>query len=80
MDQTQRLIMKGLLEEKRERLHALKIKIDRLIKDINIYTYRYNSTDIQEIQDEHLIQAAHELQETLREARALERELRRAGK
>ncbi|OPX18721.1 MAG: hypothetical protein BZ151_13090 [Desulfobacca sp. 4484_104] len=75
MDQTERLIRKGLREEKRERLEALKIKVDRLVKDINMYTFRYDTEDVASIKDEHLLQAAHELQETLREARALEKEL-----
>jgi hypothetical protein len=75
-DQTSRLIQKGLLEEKRERLAALKIKIDRLTKDINLYTFRMDFDDINSVKDNHLLQAAHELQETLRAARALERELK----
>ncbi len=75
MDQTERLIRKGLREEKRERLEALRIKVDRLVKDINMYTFRYDTEDVASIKDGYLLQAAHELQEVLREARALEKEL-----
>jgi hypothetical protein len=78
-DQTSRLIQKGLLQEKQERLAELKIKIDRLTKDINLYTFRVDFDDIESVKDNHLLQAAHELQDCLRQARALTRELRELG-
>lgn len=79
VDQTQKLIEKGLLREKQERLEALKIKVDRLVKDINLHTFRYDDEDIQSIKEKAVVQAAHELEETLRQARALEKELKEAG-
>jgi cell division protein ZapA (FtsZ GTPase activity inhibitor) len=78
VDQTSRLILKGLLAEKREKLRELMIRIDRLVKDINHYTFRFDEEDIRSIKDDHLLQAAHELQEALRQARSLEKEVREA--
>ncbi len=73
MDKTSRLIAKGLIEEKRERLQALEIKVDRLIKDINYYLY--NLDGIEAMRVEHAQQAMEELVAAVREYKALSREL-----
>ncbi len=74
MDKTSRLIHKGLLEEKRERLGALEIKIDRLIKDINYYLY--NLDGIEAMRVDHAEQAMEELVAAVREYRALAGEIK----
>lgn len=73
MDKTSRLIHKGLIEEKKERLKALEIKIDRLIKDINYYIY--NLDGIEAMRVDHAQQAMEELVAAHREYRALAAEL-----
>ncbi len=74
MDKTSRLIAKGLIEEKRERLKQLDIKIDRLIKDINYYLY--NLDGIEAMRVDHAEQAMEELVAAVREYRALNCELK----
>ena len=74
MDKTSRLIAKGLIEEKRERLKQLEIKIDRLIKDIDYYLY--NLDGIMAIKVDHADQAMTELVAAVREYRALAGELK----
>ena len=74
MDKTSRLIAKGLIEEKRERLKQLEIKIDRLIKDIGYYLY--NLDGIEAIKVDHADQAMTELVAAVREYRALAGELK----
>ena len=69
MDKTSRLIAKGLVEEKRERLGQLEIKIDRLIKDINYYLY--NLGGIEAMRVDHAEQAMEELVTAVREYRSL---------
>lgn len=74
MDKTSRLIAKGLIEEKRERLKQLEIKIDRLIKDISYYLF--NLDGIEAIRVDHAEQAMEELAAAAREYKALACELR----
>lgn len=74
MDKTSRLIAKGLKEEKRERLAALEIKVDRLVKDLNYYLY--NLDGIEAIRVDHAQQAMEELVTAVREYKALAVELR----
>ena len=74
MDKTSRLIAKGLIEEKRERLKQLEIKIDRLTKDLNYYLY--NADGIGEMRVEHAQQAMEELVAAVREYRGLAAELK----
>ncbi len=74
MDKTTRLIAKGLVEEKKERLAQLEIKIDRLTKDINYYLY--NLDGIEEMRVDHAQQAMEELVAAVREFRAVAGELR----
>ncbi|MGD8561232.1 MAG: hypothetical protein PVG03_01800 [Desulfarculaceae bacterium] len=74
MDKTSRLIAKGLIEEKRERLKQLEIKIDRLTKDINYYIY--NLDGIEAMRVEHAGQAMEELVAAVREYKALCSELK----
>jgi len=74
MDKTSRLIAKGLIEEKRERLKQLDIKIDRLIKDINYYLY--NLDGIEAMRVDHAEQAMEELVTAVREYKALTCELK----
>ena len=74
MDKTSRLIAKGLIEEKRERLQALEIKVDRLIKDINYYLY--NLDGIEAMRVEHAQQAMEELVAAVREYKSLSHELK----
>lgn len=73
MDKTSRLIAKGLIEEKRERLSALAIKVDRLIKDLNYYLY--NLDGIEATRVEHAQQAMEELVAAVREYKSLAHEL-----
>lgn len=73
MDKTSRLIAKGLMEEKRERLQALEIKVDRLIKDLNYYLY--NLDGIEAMRVDHAQQAMEELVSAVREYKSLSREL-----
>jgi len=73
MDNTSRLIAKGLIEEKRERQKALEIKIDRLIKDLNYYLY--NLDGIETIRVDHAQQAMEEMVSAVHEYKALAREL-----
>jgi hypothetical protein len=73
MDRTSRLIAKGLLAHKKERLKALEIKIDRLIKDINYYLY--NLDGIEAMRVDHAQQAMEELVAAAREYRALAAEV-----
>ncbi|MCA1906504.1 MAG: hypothetical protein LDL11_07945 [Desulfarculus sp.] len=74
MDKTSRLIAKGLKEEKRERLTALEIKVDRLIKDLSYYLY--NLDGIEAMRVEHAQQAMEELVAAVREYKALVAELK----
>ena len=74
MDKTSRLIAKGLIEEKRERLKQLEIKIDRLTKDISYYLY--NMDGIEAIKVDHADQAMTELVAAVREYKALAGELK----
>jgi hypothetical protein len=74
MDKTSQLIAKGLIQEKRERLSALEIKIDRLIKDLNYYLY--NLDGIQAMRVDHAQQAMEELVAAVREYRGLAAELK----
>lgn len=74
MDKTSQLIAKGLIQEKRERLSALEIKIDRLIKDLNYYLY--NLDGIEAIRVDHAQQAMEELVTAVREYRGLAAELK----
>lgn len=74
MDKTSRLIAKGLIEEKRERLGQVEIKIDRLIKDINYYLY--NLDGIESMRVDHAQQAMEELVAAVREFKALSAELK----
>ncbi|KMY68269.1 hypothetical protein AAU61_00720 [Desulfocarbo indianensis] len=74
MDKTSRLIAKGLIEEKRQRLKQLEIKIDRLIKDINYYLYILDG--IEGLRVDHAEQAMEELVAAVREYKALSRELK----
>ncbi len=74
MDKTSRLIAKGLKEEKRERLTALEIKVDRLIKDLSYYLY--NLDGIEAMRVEHAQQAMEELVAAVREYKALTAELK----
>jgi hypothetical protein len=78
MDQL-KLIAKGLLAQKKEQLDQLRIKVDRLVKDIQVNLYRFNEEDIHSIKTRAVVQAAHELDEVQRRAQALELELREAG-
>ncbi len=73
MDKTSQLIAKGLLQEKRERISALEIKIDRLIKDLNYYLY--NLDGIEAMRVDHAQQAMEELVTAVREYRSLAAEL-----
>ncbi len=74
MDKTSRLIAKGLIEEKRERLGQIEIKIDRLTKDINYYLY--NLDGIESMRVDHAQQAMEELVAAVREFKALTAELK----
>jgi len=74
MDKTSRLIAKGLIEEKRERLARIEIKVERLIKDINYYLY--NLDGIESMRVDHAQQAMEELVAAAREYKALAAELR----
>jgi len=74
MDKTSRLIAKGLIEEKKERLKQLDIKIDRLIKDLNYYLY--NLDGIEAMRVDHAEQAMEELVAAVREYKALTCELK----
>jgi hypothetical protein len=74
MDKTSRLIARGLIEEKRQRLAQLEIKIDRLIKDINYYLY--NLDGIEGLRVDHAEQAMEELVAAAREFRAISKELK----
>jgi len=74
MDKTSRLIARGLIEEKRQRLKQLEIKIDRLIKDINYYLYILDG--IEGLRVDHAEQAMEELVAAVREYKALSRELK----
>ncbi len=74
MDKTSRLIAKGLKEEKRERLTALEIKVDRLIKDLSYYLY--NLDGIEAMRVEHAQQAMEELVAAVREFKSLTQELK----
>ena len=74
MDKTSRLIAKGLIEEKRERLGQIEIKIDRLTKDINYYLY--NLDGIESMRVDHAQQAMEELVAAVREFKALIAELK----
>lgn len=74
MDKTSRLIAKGLKEEKRERLTALEIKVDRLTKDLSYYLY--NLDGIEAMRVEHAQQAMEELVAAVREYKALSAELK----
>ncbi|ADK86631.1 conserved hypothetical protein [Desulfarculus baarsii DSM 2075] len=74
MDKTSRLIAKGLIEEKRERLARIEIKVERLIKDINYYLY--NLDGIESMRVDHAQQAMEELVAAAREYKALSAELR----
>lgn len=72
-----RLIKKGLLEEKREKLNALNIRADRLVKDINFYLFSIVTDGIDGIQIDHAHQAMEDLVKTVDEFKALKREIKR---
>jgi tRNA threonylcarbamoyladenosine modification (KEOPS) complex Cgi121 subunit len=69
------LMKKGAMVDKQERFRALLIKIDQLIENINVSTFRLRDDDLESIKDEHVLQAAQELRQVLREARKLQKEL-----
>ncbi len=71
MDQTQKLIKRGLLEEKRDRLEQLRIKGERLIKDINYNLFPIEDEGLTGIKIEHAAQAMEELRQVVHEARDL---------
>ena len=73
MGRTEKLIEKGLLTERRERMNELSIKIDRLIKDIHYYLLNFDGVD--SIKVEHAEQAMAELVEAVRAYRAIKSEL-----
>ncbi len=72
-----RLIKKGLLEEKREKLRELDIRADRLIKDINFYLFPIVTDGIEGLQIDHARQAMDDLVKTVDEHASLKREIRR---
>lgn len=74
MDKTSRLIAKGLLEEKKERLAQLEIKIERLTKDINYYLYTLDGIEAMRV--EHARQAMEELVAAVHEYRLVAAEVR----
>ncbi|MBM4301638.1 MAG: hypothetical protein FJ121_08925 [Deltaproteobacteria bacterium] len=69
------LMKKGAMVEKQERFRALLIKIDQLIENINVSTFRLRDDDLDSIKDGHVFQAAKELMEVLAEARKLQKDL-----
>jgi len=73
MDRAQRLIQKGIAQEKKEKLIGLEIKIDRLTKDINYYLYNFDGIETMKV--EHAEQAMEELVVATREYRGLKKEL-----
>jgi hypothetical protein len=75
MADTLDLMKKGAMVEKQERFRALLIKIDQLIENINVSTFRLRDDDLESIKDEHVCQAAQELRKVLGEARKLQKEL-----
>jgi hypothetical protein len=75
MADTLDLMKKGALVEKQERFRALLIKIDQLIENISVSTFRLRDDDLDSIKDEHVCQAAQELRQVLTEARKLQKEL-----
>jgi hypothetical protein len=61
----ERLILKGLATEKEEKLIELNIKGDRLVKDLNVYTFSMVAEGtIEGIQIDHARQAMKELVQT----------------
>ncbi len=77
-DRLTQLAQKGRLAEKRERLAALKIKVDRLKKDIIHSLFTLESDDPVDIKEAHALQAAEELCEVMREFRGIREEVRQA--
>lgn len=75
MADTLDLMKKGAMVEKRECFKALLIKIDQLIENISVSTFRLRDDDLDSIKDEHVLQAAQELKQVLAEARKLQKEL-----
>lgn len=74
----QKLIAKGLLAQKKERLVSLSIKNDRLVKDLLVNLSRWSDDDIHSINTAAVLQAAHELDDNQRQAQALEKEIKEA--
>jgi hypothetical protein len=60
----ERLILKGLIAEKEEKLSELNIKADRLVKDLNVYTFPLVTEGIEGLQIDHARQAMKELVQT----------------
>jgi len=73
----ERLVKKGLLEEKREKLQELDIRADRLVKDINYYLFPVVTEGIEGLQIDHARQAMDDLVKTVDEHASLKREIRR---
>jgi hypothetical protein len=74
----QKIIAKGLLAEKKEKLAQLVIKNDRLVKDLLVNLSRWSDDDIHSISTAAVLQAAHELDDNQRQAQALERTIKEA--
>jgi hypothetical protein len=75
MDHNLELLKKGRLAEKRERFLKLLIRIDRIIQSIQLNTFRIHDEDLDSIKEEHVLAAAQELREMVKEARKLKAEL-----
>ncbi len=72
-----RLIKKGLLEEKREKLKELNIRADRLVKDVNFYLFPTVTEGIDGLEIDHARQAMDDLVKTVDEFKSLQREIKR---
>lgn len=72
-----RLIKKGLLEEKREKLAELNIRADRFVKDVNYNLFPILTEDIDGIKIDHARQAMDDLVKTVDEYKAVQREIKR---
>ena len=70
-----KLLKKGALAEKRERLRNFLIRIDQLIAAIQLNTFRIHDEDLDSISEEHVLTAAHDLAAAVKEARKLKAEL-----
>lgn len=74
MDRMQKLIKKGQIEEKREQISELQIKVDRLIKDI--YYYLHMVDGVEGLKINHASQAMAELEEAVRQYKGVSTELK----